>query len=248
MRYFYHPDLTPEMKRFGLEGPDAHHIRRVLRLPVGETIRLLDGRGRVYEAAIEGFSKTGVRLKLLGHFESEAESDTHIHIGQGYLKDKKMDALVRPLSELGIRRWFPVFTRYSVARPAADRLADRQQRWQKIAAESLKQCRRGRLLQVGQAVEFEHVFDKAADFNIKLIFWEQATEKLESLNQRIIRPGDRVLALLGPEGGFDAAEVERAAKAGFTVVSLGPRILKAETATVAAATVLQFVFGDMGKK
>ena len=248
MRYFIVKELTPDFQEAQIGGSDAHHIRKVLRLQTGDGIRLLDGRGNVYEAVIEGFAQKMVQVSIRGHFPSGAESPVQLCVGQGFLKEKKMDGLVRQLSELGVHCWFPVFSEYAVARPAPKRLAVRNQRWEKIAEESLKQCRRGQLMEIGPPVSFSRAVQESEAFKLKLIFWEQATMKLDPEHFPNPEPGERILALLGPEGGFSPSEAQLAEKSGFQPVSLGPRILRAETASVAAAAMLQFVFGDIGKK
>ena len=248
MRYFYVKKLTPEVKAVQIGGSDAHHICKVLRLQRGDRIRLLDGRGCVYEAVIEGFSARHVQLAVRHHFASPAESPIQISVGQGFLKEKKMDGLVRQLSELGVNSWFPVFSEYAVARPASERLSVRHQRWEKIAAESLKQCRRGQLMEIRSAVTFSEALQDSEAFKLKVIFWEQATRKLNPESLTALKPGDGILALLGPEGGFSPSEAQLAERCGFVPLSLGPRVLRAETATITATALLQFVFGDIGKK
>jgi 16S rRNA (uracil1498-N3)-methyltransferase len=248
MRYFLCNTVNLESKSILIDSPDAHHIRHVLRLPIGATIRLLDGRNRVYEATIERYAKAGVQLSILASYASDTESPVQIHIGQGYLKDKKTDAVIRQLNELGIHTWFPIFSRYSIPRPDPKRMSARQARWLRIVEESIKQCHRGRLMQIGPALNFKQVLESAADFEKKIIFHEQSSHRLVPAGKPIPSAETRILALSGPEGGFSEAEINLAVESGFEVISLGPRILRAETAAVTAAAVLQFVFGDLGKK
>lgn len=238
----------PGLQQVKIDGADAHHLRNVLRLQKGDSIRLLDGIGNVYEAELEDVSRRVVHLSIRGHFKSDAESPLKLFVGQGFLKEKKMDILVRQLSELGVNGWFPVFSEYAVACPTPGRLAARHQRWEKIVEESLKQCRRGQLMEIGQPVSFPETVQESEAFKLKVIFWEQATRKLDPDSLPVVEPGDRILALLGPEGGFSASEAQLAETCGFLPLSLGPRILRAETAPIAAVSILQYAFGDLSKK
>ena len=124
-----------------LSGSDARHMINVLRLKAGDRVVLFDGTGKEYAAAIHSISSGEVRLAVLGNRPGLAESPARITVAQGFLKDKKMDALIRQLTELGISRWIPFCGERSVARPDAERLARRSERWRKIATEALKQCR-----------------------------------------------------------------------------------------------------------
>ena len=238
----------PDGRTVPLSSGDANHVRNVLRLKPGDPVRLFDGRGVEYDARIASISEGGVLAAVTGRVRPDTESPVGITIAQGFLKEKKMDALVRQLTELGIRRWIPFFAERSVARPDPKRLRARKERWEKIAAESLKQCRRCRIPDIGETLPFKDMIAAADGADLKIIFWEKASgdsRDLFSLAEE--KPYGTVFAILGPEGGLSEAEVDIALAAGFTTAALGPRILKAETATVAAAALLQYFLGDLGK-
>jgi 16S rRNA (uracil1498-N3)-methyltransferase len=232
-----------------IRGSDAHHIKDVLRLPVGGRIGLFDERGYSYEARIEAASPGVVRVRILGVPQPAAnESSIDITLAQAYLKDKNMDRLVRQVTELGASCWIPVFSDRSIPKPDPRRLASRLQRWQKISREAVKQCRRGRSLVFEPAVSFAEMLDCSHGYDLNVIFWEKHPRGFGmdggSVGDRPIR---RILVLLGPEGGFSKGEVAAAKAVGFVTAGLGPRILRAETATVAALTLIQTRFGDMGE-
>ncbi len=229
-----------------VRGPDANHMINVLRLTVGERVVLFDGAGREYEAVIAKIASGEVRLSIVACRQSRSESTIRITVAQGFLKEKKMDRLVRPLTELGINRWIPFFAARSVSRPDARRLAHRVTRWQKIALESLKQCRRGRPPLIETVADFGQMLRHAGKTDVKLVFWEKADTAL--VKAACGGASRDLFVILGPEGGLTAEEVTQARQAGFQSVSLGPRILRAETATVAAATLVQYLFGDLGKE
>lgn len=228
-----------------ISGSDARHMFNVLRLKAGDRVVLFDGAGKEYAAAIQAISSREVRLAVRDSRPGLAESPARITVAQGFLKDKKMDALIRQLTELGISRWIPFCGARSVARPDAARLTRRSERWQKIATEALKQCRRSQSPSIEPAADFNAVVQLAAPAAVKLIFWEAESVPLQAAASGGTPPGE-VFLILGPEGGFGESEIELARGAGFKSVSLGPRILRAETATLAAATLAQFLFGDIG--
>ena len=169
-----------------------------------------------------------------------------IVLAQAYLKDKKMDELVRRLTELGVTRWIPFMARRSVPTPDEKRGLARHQRWQKISLEAVKQCRRSRPMTIDAPVSFAQALEMAQSHDLKLFFWEGVGAA--PLTRPAGQPGPkRVFVMVGPEGGFDADEQRRAQAQGFCMTGMGPRILRAETATVAACTLIQFLFGDMGQ-
>lgn len=232
-----------------VSGPDAHHITNVLRLARGDEIELLDGSGRGYSARIVSVSSQKVEVELLGRTPFFGESPLELTVAQAYLKSKKMDILIRQLTELGIAAWLPFVSQRSVPRPDRKSLAARQKRWETIAREALKQCRRARVPEVGPLDSFEAVLAAAQPSALKIVFWEEEKRDLRSLAQAWApKPPDRVFVIVGPEGGFTLQEIERAAACGFESCSLGPRILKAETAAVAAGALMQYLFGDLGLK
>ncbi|UCF95469.1 MAG: 16S rRNA (uracil(1498)-N(3))-methyltransferase [Desulfobacterales bacterium] len=249
MRHFFIEPSAVNAQVVVIGGSEARHIKNVLRLQPGDIIRLFDGTGWEYEAVINDLFAGRVETAILRKFPAPAESAAEIIVAQAFLKEKKMDTLVRQLSELGVRQWLPFACARSVPRPAATRLAGRLARWRKIAQEALKQCRRADLLTVNAPMSFADVVNFGQTCEIKFIFWENASSGLDSAAvEARERRQRRILLMLGPEGGFTSGEIEHARNQGFVVAGLGPRILRAETATVAACALIQFLFGDMGQK
>jgi len=240
--------VAPDAVRDGraLLGPaDTRHLTRVLRLGVGARVRLYDGEGNEYDARVTGAADDRVELAVETCRPHAGESPLEVLLLQGFLKEKKMDRLVRQATELGVARFVPVFGERSVARPEGRRLEARQERWAKIAAEALKQCRRGRVPAIGPPVDMAGALALADGCDLKIAFWEEARRPLAGLAaSETVR---RVAVLMGPEGGLTPAEASAAEAAGFAAVSLGPRILRAETATVAACALVQHRWGDVGK-
>lgn len=246
MRYFFIEPTRVTGPVVSITGPEAHHIKNVLRLKPGDGLKLFDGTGFEYEAAITSVSVKEVTVKIQRKLKAAAPSGVQIIVAQAFLKEKKMDDLVRKLCELGVAHWVPFFSQRSIARPDAKRLAGRSQRWQRIATEALKQCRRIDTPQIGDAISFEEVLDFSNNCDLKLVFWENESSLLPRDLASKENSSKKILVMLGPEGGFTDQEIKMVRDCGFVSAGLGPRILRAETATIAAVTLVQYLFGDMG--
>jgi len=158
-----------------------------------------------------------------------------------------MDLLLRQLTELGMTRWLPFISERSVPQPDARRQASRAARWARIAREAVKQCRRGRIPELSPVGRLEDVLRESAGFDTRIMFWEGARHPLPVTVDSDSGGARQVLLIVGPEGGFADEEAAAAEQAGFQLATLGPRILRAETATVAASTLVQHLYGDLRK-
>ena len=247
MRYFYVEPEAITGKKVLITEPDAGHIRKVLRLKPDDIIGLFDGSGFEYHARINEFTKPGIKAVIEARIECPTESPVHITLAQGFLKEKKMDELVRQLTELGINAWVPFMAARSVPNPDDKKLAKRVARWQTISKQSIKQCHRGRYMQVNDPVSYEDALEAAAGCDAKIVFWEDEKTPLKAIQAQFKdRQVQTLFVMIGPEGGLTEQEVALAKAAGFHVAGLGPRILRAETATIAACSLVQHVFGDLG--
>jgi 16S rRNA (uracil1498-N3)-methyltransferase len=229
-------------------GDEANHIQNVLRLSPGHEIQLFDGTGTEYKAKIDSLSSNKIQVTILEKIEPRTESPIQIIMAQALLKDNKMDHLVRQLTELGMTQFIPYIAERSIARPDTSRLSKRMERWEKIAKESLKQCRRSIIPEIGPVLSFKELlaFGKTCDTGI--LFWENSKTPINISKDQPQLPQNRIMLIMGPEGGFSDNEIEQTRQSDFSIASLGPRILKAETAPIAAFTIIQFLFGDMGNK
>lgn len=245
MRRFYIPS-TVEGAGVTLSGSDAKHIRAVLRMKTGDSIFLFDDAGSEYRGEIASFAPEGIGVRVLQKYPSKSESQSRITLAQAVLKDRKLDEIVRQATELGIASLVPFLSQRSVSRPGIDRLMSRKRRWEKIAAESIKQCGRSLAPEIRPAESFGGMLQDIQGCRIKIAFWENESTPV-SMERIGIRPegDDTVAVLVGPEGGFTEDEIEQAESAGFVTCSLGPRILKADTAAIAACTLVQYLLGDM---
>ena len=244
MRRFFIPPEQMGKDESVISGDDAHHLRDVLKIQPGGLVVVFDGQGREFRARIISITRHQVRVAMLDRVEADTDAMLELTIGQGYLKDRKMDALVRQLTELGVVRWVPFLSSRSIPSPNPQRLHGRYQRWKKISLESLKQCRRSRAMIISPVVGYDEALKQAQTCDLKVIFWEGAKAAAVMHRRRPSNPSN-LFIMIGPEGGFDEKEIASAKQDGFEVAGMGPRILKAETATLAAATLAQFVFGDM---
>ncbi|HIJ55416.1 MAG TPA: 16S rRNA (uracil(1498)-N(3))-methyltransferase [Deltaproteobacteria bacterium] len=248
MRRFY---IRPEAlnQKIGLiSGSDAKHVVKVLRLKERDRLLLFDGNGFDYEAEIVRLSPEKAEVNILRKFPSKSEPVVHITVAQALLKDRKMDDIIRQITELGIFRWIPFPAHRSVSRLDSLRLSSRIERWERIAKESLKQCGRSKIPAIIPVDSFEAMLSLSENSEMKIIFWENETAALTDFKALHERPVQQIFIGIGPEGGFTEEEIERAAACGFQTLSLGPRILKSDTATVAACTLMQYLYGDLGEK
>jgi 16S rRNA (uracil1498-N3)-methyltransferase len=247
MRRFYIDPGQISQNEPRLTGSDAHHLFNVLRLKAGDRIVVFDGSGNSYQARIKTANRQIVKLAIERHLAESSERLLDFTLAQGFLKDKKMDLLVRQLTELGITRLVPFFARRSVPNPEPKRLIGRYHRWEKITLEAIKQCGRSRPMYLAPAASFDQILKMARSHDLKLIFWEDVAGSPPLPAADGPKPG-KLFVIIGPEGGFDPLEIEQAQAEGFQTISMGPRILRAETAALAAAALVQFHFGDMGQK
>lgn len=246
-RFFIDPS---EIKKStpAIRGKDVLHIRRVLRLQTGDRIILIDGRGNEYEAAISQLFDDYIHVKIFQKYTPHSEPTVRIILMQAFLKEKKMDMIVRSLTEIGISALVPVFSDRAIPRLDETRISSRIERWNKIAKESLKQCRRTIALEFAQPMLFRQAIHAENDADLKVIFWENETRPLTTLIASEIEKPSKIAIMLGPEGGFSQNEIDLAKSAGFVSASLGPRILRAETAALASCVLIQYLYGDMGQK
>jgi len=249
MRYFFVDPSQVSGSQAVIQGSEASHIKNVMRLKRGDALSLVDGTGVEYRALIDRLVPGRVELSITGRQRSAGIAPIRIHAAQGCLKEKKMDRVVRQLSELGVARFIPFVCERAVARPESGRAAYRGERWRKIAVEALKQCRRGDLMGIGNLTAFENILESGRGHDMRIMFWEGAAEPLAAQRMPSAAADSlSVLVVLGPEGGFSEKEAAAAAAAGFWIARLGPRILRAETAAVAACAIVQYLFGDLGPR
>src|SRR5512139_1998321 len=231
-----------------LTGPTAKHAVGVLRLQSGEHIVLFDGSGQEFSAEIVSVGRQGVRVVVGDGIPVNRESPLSLHLGVGLSQPAAMDLVVQKVTELGVAEIIPMETERSQGWLAGKRGKEqRQVRWERIAQEAARQCGRNRIPRVAQVAHFSQVVrEEVSPAAVRLIFWEE--EARRGLREVLAAwgPVSEVHLLIGPEGGFSSAEATAALTAGFHIVSLGPRILRTETAAIAVVSLLQYEMGDLG--
>ena len=230
-----------------LTGTEARHVSTVLRLNPETIITLFDGSGSYYEARIKKISPARVETKILSiipYIEAAEDSSSALHLAVGLLKGKKTDFLIQKCTELGIESLRPFHSQYCAVHGVG---SGKLGRWQKIALEACKQCNRPKPPDVHEVTDHTTLLSLSENHNhdLKIIFWED--EKQNSLQETLAASGEArsVLALIGPEGGFSSGEALAAIAAGFQPVTMGSRILRAETAALAAVAILQHELGNL---
>ena len=226
---------------FELDGDRARYLGKVLRARVGDAITVFNGDGPEWPATITRISKTSVGLELGESLEAGVESPLKIHLVQGISRGERMDLVVQKATELGVKRITPVLTEYGVVKLKADRAEKRREHWQKIANSACEQSGRTRLPLIDAPVPLKNWFGAKPDsVDAELILVPGADSPLS----RIHAPDTKVCVMIGPEGGFSDNEYGDAEVSGFKAVSLGPRVLRTETAAIAVLAVLQSLWGD----
>lgn len=226
-----------------LTGTHHHHLTRVMRVRVGERLRAALPDGRVLCAEIREITAQSVCAGILGEEPPTGISPCRITLCQAVLKGEKMDAVVQKATELGVHTLAPLFAQRSVPRWEGKQAVERAARWQRIADAAAEQCERSLPMQVLTPATFAATLAQAPA--VKLLLHEREGVSLHALAAQ--HPGLAEVALfLGPEGGWTEGEVDALRAAGATPLHLGGRILRAETATLAAVTLVQYLWGDLG--
>jgi len=245
MARFYVPQPRIEDGMLKVEGDEVKHIRKVLRLKAGDEISVFDGLGNKFEGDIveEGLSSVVVRVKSV--HSSKSDSPLEVTLSQSLLKGEKMDYLIQKATELGVGEIIPFLSSRSVPLLEKARRLKRHQRWEKIAIEASKQCGRGIVPRIKSLQDYSEMLQKASPDALRLILWEREGTKLKEILERS-KERKRIFFVVGPEGGFSEGEVDEAKGAEFIPVTLGRRILRAETASLCFLSILQYEKGDVG--
>lgn len=230
-----------------ITGTDAHHLMHVMRARPGQEIIVVDDENQVARMEMTAFCETAVTLTLRERLAADTESPIQLVLAQCLLKADKMDFVVQKAVELGAVGVVPVRSQNCVVRYDAKKAAGRRDRWQKIADEAAKQCGRTALLSVEPVTDIaDFLQQEAAAADTELIFFYE-NEQNQTVKDYLSRvTAKRIVLLVGPEGGFSLDEAKAVAEAGGHSVTLGPRILRAETAALAALAVAQYAKGDLG--
>ena len=223
-----------EGDRYIITGNDLNHIKNVLRMKIGEKILVSDG-GVSHLCAIEDYSEDAVTVSILEENYNDTELSTKIYLFQGLPKGDKLELIIQKAVELGVHEIIPVEMSRSVVKIDDKKKKSKQERWQAIAESAAKQSKRNIIPTVREVVSYKQAMEIAKELDVFAVPYENK-DGMRSTAECFSKIGSAssVGILIGPEGGFDEREVELAMEANGTVISLGKRILRAETAAITA--------------
>ncbi len=224
-----------------LSGEDAKHATQVLRMREGDCAVICDGMGTDYLGRLASAAGDCV-FELVERTKNEAEPSVRLRLFQAMPKSDKMEFIVQKAVECGACEIVPFFSKRCVSRPDKKQLAKKTERYRRIAYEAAKQCGRGIIPEVAEAVEFSAVLNMLSPENTGILFYECAELPLR---EAVPQLKENIDIVIGSEGGFEAAEAETLEAHGFVPVSLGKRILRCETAPIAAISVLMNMTGNI---
>lgn len=223
-----------------LEPEPSHHLARVLRLSVGDAVTLFDGYGGEYPGEISAIDKKHVSVNTGAHVPRDNESPLHIHLGVAVSRGERMDWIVQKSTELGVAAITPLSTEHTGVRLTGERAQKKIQHWRQIAISACEQCDRNRPPEIHALQPLEQWLAATPTAERKFVLHHRA----DAIDVTREAPA-RVALLIGPEGGLSASEIALAEQAGYVSLQLGPRVLRTETAPLAAIAILQGWWGDL---
>lgn len=243
----YFPGIIGKGELCDLGGENLRYVKSVLRMKKGDHLILFDGAGWEYETVIKNFSADGINVEVLGKNRIQ-DGAVKITVLQALPKANKMDSIIRKATELGAHKIIPFRSARSVPQLTADKARARVSRWRSIATEAVRQCGRADIPEVKDVLSFEEMLASAEGGALKIIFWEEESERgIKKLLRDNRCEGEKdITVMIGPEGGFSKEEVDSAVKRGFMSVSLGRNVLKVETAAVTILSIIQYELGIFG--
>lgn len=224
---------------YTLKGEDAHHAIKSLRVKIGENIILCDKNSFEHICKVEKISKDEVLLSVIKSQKNTSESNIKITLYQALPKNDKMDLIVQKSIELGVFKIVPIETSRCISKPSEKSISKKIERWQKIAKEAAKQSGRGIIPNISSPLKLDEAISKIKDYDKSLVFYENGGEKIKNS----LKTYDKNISIfIGPEGGFETEEIDKLKSFGATISTLGTRILRTETASLAAISVITNLF------
>lgn len=239
----YHPESLEYQTQCQLSEDAANHVGRVLRMVEGEQLELFDGSNHIYPAIITEFNKKSVKVNILGRELSDKESNLKIHLGQVISRGERMEFTIQKSVELGVNVITPLWSERCGVKLDGERMDKKIQQWQKIVIAACEQCGRNVVPEIRPLMKLQD-WCAEDDGAIKLNLHPRAQHSIKTLP---MIPKDGVRLLIGSEGGLSEQEIVQTQQKGFTEILLGKRVLRTETASLAAISALQIYFGDLGE-
>ena len=247
-RFFAPPSaFASDFKSTTLKADESKHLRDVLRLKVGDEVYVFDGHGREFTCRIAQTDRDFTELSIISEVEpARAESPLHLTLAMALLKGEKFDVVVQKATELGVTSIVPVITKLADIRLRDESDAKKRVlRWQRIALEAAKQSGRAVVPEVVTPEMFASLLETRGSEENLVLFSEREGQSLMEFKRLLPPNASSLFALLGSEGGWTDEELNDARSAGWSIVTLGGRTLRAETAAIAVTTLLQHMFGDL---
>lgn len=235
----YQPTQLVSGETISLTPDAAHHLIKVLRLSTGEVIQVFNGEGGEYSATIASITKQQVSIQIGEYWARDVESPLQIHLGQAISRGEKMDYTIQKAVELGVTKITPLFTERCGVKLSQERWEKRLQHWRSIIISACEQCGRNRLPIITEPALMAEWVQQGSG-GCKIILHPEATQNLKTITSV-----KNIILLVGPEGGFTTEEVSSATQHHFLGMTLGPRILRTETAALVAMAILQAKWGDI---
>lgn len=245
MATFYVKNEQINEKIVAITGSDVNHIKNVLRFNLNDIIDICDENGIKYKARIEKYTSTGeVLCNIEEIVEKNSETSYEITLFQGIPKSDKMELIIQKGTELGITRFVPVQMARSIAKIKDANEQKKLERWNKIANEASKQCGRQRLPLVDKMINFENIIENISKYDIVLVPYENELDiNIKQVLKNFKRNNIASIAIIiGPEGGFSDSEIDLLKENGASICTLGPRILRTETAGIATVSMVNYEF------
>lgn len=229
-----------------IEGDDVKHIYKVLRLEEGDEVVINNSEGKEFLGRIADVNKSFVTVDIVEAMEINNESDLKVDLYQGLPKSAKMDYIVQKGTEMGINKFTPIITERVIVKSELGEFK-KTDRWRRIALEACKQSKRTLIPEVNEPIEFEDLLNQLKMYDIIVVPYEnQEGFGIKKMCKELQKEIKTAAVVIGPEGGFEESEIESLKEIGAYIVTLGPRILRTETAGVVTATILQYELGDVG--
>lgn len=241
-RFFIDRPVDREETNIIIDGEDGRHIERSLRMAAGEEISVCDSNEQEHFCKITSIQNGVVTAEILYSQPCKNEASIKVTLYQALTKGDKMDTIIQKAVELGVYKIVPVVTKRCVSRPDQKSLLKKCQRWQKIAQQAAMQSHRGIIPEIGEPLDFKRALEQSKENSKNILFYEKGGEKISDSG---IKDIESLGIFIGSEGGFDPEEVSEFLKTGGTTATLGKRILRAETAPLAALTIIMYETGNM---
>ena len=248
MSRFFSPPENVKGDKIFIEGKEAHHLLKVMRLKAGDEVVIFDGQGKGYQGVIIEERKKSAVVKILSEKKVEKLEEPRVTLAQALPARGKMDYLVEKATELGVDEIIPLETKRSVVKINKGKAELTRRRWEKISISASKQCGRLKLPVINRITKFPHALGKASEFD--LVLFPCLNFKAVPL-KKVLEDGGKikkVLVFIGPEGGFSKEEIKQAEFVGCKLVALGSNVLKSDTAALAMLSIIKMAASNKEKR